>query len=180
MKVKFFGGSTFDVTGAEKKIMFNAVSDLESYDVALSSNNSGDVAGAKKTFGLPGEFEISDILLRGFRTEKGASTIFKVFLKDTSIVHLGNLTEIPETGTLKELGENIDVAIVILSESFTAKKAKELIDTIEPRMVLVGGDETHFPALKALMPVEIITENTIEVDRSKLSDEATEVKILTA
>jgi len=147
--------------------------------VTYAGDNSQEFSGAKKTLCLPGEFEISDVLVRGFRTENGAkNTIFKAFFEETSIVHFGNLTDFPETKTLEQIGENIDVAFVCLSEKFPGKKAKELIEKVEPRLVIIGGDQKLFAELSGLMKVENAETNPLEVLKSKLSEETTEIKIL--
>jgi hypothetical protein len=79
---------------------------------------------------------------------------------------------------LEQLGENIDVAFVCLSEKFEPKKAKELIEKTEPRLVLLGGDSQYFAELSGLMNVQNVEENPLDVLKSKLPDENTDIKIL--
>lgn len=180
MKIQFFGQKTFSVHGKTQSLVFEptANTDLD-VDVALfSDTESHTYEKAKKTLSLSGEFEISEILLRGFRTENGKNTVFKAFLEETSIVHFGALTEIPMSKTLEQLGENIDVAFICVSEKFSGKKVKELIEKTEPRLVVIGGDAQFFGELNGIMNVQTAETNPLEVLKSKLPDENTDIRIL--
>lgn len=181
MKIQFFGQNTFSVTNNKQSVFFNPTKDnSETGDCALFSETkkSADFSGAKKSFHLPGEFEISEILIRGFRTENGENTIYKAVIEDTAVIHFGNLSAVPAPKTLEQLGENIDVAFICMSEAFPAKKAKELIEKTEPRMVVFGGEAKFFAEISGLMNVKNVENNPLEVTKSKLPDENTESVIL--
>jgi len=181
MKIQFFGGTDFRINNKKHSIHFNpSQAPTDSTDCVLVSNteNGQQFETAKKTFSLPGEFEISEILIRGFRSEDGTNTMFKALFEDTACVHFGNLTEIPATKQLELLGENIDVAFLCLSDKMNGKKAKELLEKTEPRLVLFGGDPQYFAEMSSLMNVKTAEENPLEVHKSKLPDENSELYIL--
>lgn len=131
-----------------------------------------------KNFALAGEYEMSDILMRGFQHKIDNEVIFKIVADGITCAYFGAIKTIPEPKILKELGENVDVAIVNLTEGFEAKKAKELIEKVEPRYAIVGGDQIYFAELKNLMKVTLHEKNSIKIAKASVMDEGTEVVVL--
>lgn len=180
MKIQFLGGAGFTLSNSKNKVVFNTTEGLdEKTDIAaFAEPATTDSTSAKKTFNLPGEFEVSGILAHGLYSDDRNNIVFKVVIEEMGIVHFGNLKEVPNTAFFEKLGENVDVIILTLSEDFDAKKAKTLIDTIDPRMAILGGDPSQFPKMVETAGAKTAEENPMEVKRSALSDDKTEVIIM--
>ncbi|NJP03670.1 hypothetical protein HC823_00020 [Candidatus Gracilibacteria bacterium] len=176
MKIQFFGGTTFGVFGKEARIMFDPTAENaeKSLDFATFSNGEA-VKGieAKKTLLLPGEFEISNVLVRGI-SSRLENTVYKVVIEDMAIAHFGNLAETPTSKFFETLGENVDIALINVSENFPVKKIKEVLEDVDPRMVIFGGDPTFFPQITAEFGVQTTETNPYSISRSQLSEEKTD------
>ncbi len=182
MKIQFFGGNTFQVEGKDAKIVFDPIEKYSgSVDFATNSGKAdfSGVKESKKRLMLPGEYEISGVLVMGYFSTN-ENVVYKVILDDISLVHFGELTEMPDTKFFDELGENIDVIFVSLHEGFDEKSAKELIETLEPRMAFLAGDSSFFPKMVESVGAKTAEENPMKISRSQLSDEKTEILILEA
>ncbi len=181
MKIQHFGGNTFLVQGKDTKVVLDPSvgESFASVDFATNSGNASfeGVKEAKKLLTLPGEFEISNVLVMGYYTE-GKNVVYKLIVDDVSIVHFGHLTAAPNTKFFENLGENIDVILLPLNETFNDKAAKELIEKLEPRMAILGGNADYFPKLVENMGAKVGEENPIKLSKSGLSDDKTQVVIL--
>ncbi len=179
MKIQFFGGSSFFVEGKSAKIIFDPQNiKVGSVDIATSSNGEDITVDAKKTLTLPGEYDISDVLVRGFYTHKETNTVFKVVLDEVVFAHFGNIPGMPKAQFFDDLGENVDVALLTLHKDFDAKNAKEFLEKVDPRMVIFGGDKEVFPKIVELFNAKIFPESEISVSRSSLPSETTDFVIL--
>lgn len=181
MKITWNGNETFIVSDKTKSVCFNPIVTLQEKEfdfVTYSDGEKLEEIKAKKHLALPGEFEISDILARGFASKKGKQVVFKIVFDDTSFVHFGALEETPDGKFFEKIGENIDVGIVCVNEKFPPKKVKDLIDRVEPRLVVVGGDPIYFAELKSLMNISLPEEPEHKVVKSQLPDENTDIIIL--
>jgi L-ascorbate metabolism protein UlaG (beta-lactamase superfamily) len=181
MKIQFFGNSSFLVEGKSAKVAFDPV-DLktEKLDIAMNSKGEEPAVEAKKILTLPGEYDISDVLVRGFHIHEGKNTVFKITIEDVVIAHFGDLPSIPKATFFDALGENVDVALLTLREGFDAKSAKEFLEKVDPRMVIFGGDAAAFPKIVELFNAKILPESDVSVSRTNLPSEATNFVILSA
>ena len=181
MKVQFLGGNTFLLEGADAKVVFDPSADvpIESVDVVMNSGEAdvSMVGEYKKVLALPGEFEISQVLMMGYYSSP-ENVVYRVILEDIAFVHFGNLIEVPGSKFFDKLGENIDVIFVSLGEGFDEKKAKNLIEQIEPRVAFLGGDASLFPKMIEIIGAKVKEENPVSLTKSQLSDDKTEVFIL--
>ncbi len=180
MKIQFMGGDSFAVKAKEGECILNPQGAVDSsidfiaFSKARKEADSTDV----KVLNLPGEFEISGILVEGFFTNNRENVVYKVVAEDIAIVHFGNLKEVPGTDFFESLGESVDIGLVTLSENFNDKMAKELIDKVDPRMVILSGDAGFFPKMVENAGAKNIEENPINITKSSLSDDKTDVVIL--
>lgn len=180
MKIQSEGGSSLLVSNKANQIVFNPLSapSGETDIVALSEPGSNTEVTGKKIFNLPGEFEVSGILAQGFFTDDRTNVAYKVVLEETSLVHFGNLKEVPTADFFEKLGENVDIIVLALNANFDDAKAKTLVDKLDPRLVLVIGDETYFAGMTSNIGAKTAEESTLSVSKSGLSDEKTEVIIM--
>lgn len=183
MKIQWHENISFSGEVSTGTFAFNPTMAESKEEFTFACFTNGQVInGVKrgKDFTLAGEYEMADILMKGFEHQADEETIFKVTAEGITCAYFGALKNIPEPKILKELGENVDVAIVNITEGFGAKKVKELIERVEPRYAIVGGDQIYFSELKGLMKVTSSEEKTFKIPKAGMMDEGTEVMILSA
>ncbi len=179
MKIQFFGGSSFLVEGKSAKIAFDpGDKKLGKVDITTSSTGSEVSLEAKKLLTLPGEYEISGVLVRGFHTHGDTNTVFKIVLDDIVIAHFGNLPGMPTAEFFDRLGENVDIALLTLRDDFDAKSAKDFLEKVDPRMVIFGGNAEIYPRIVELFNAKVLPESSISPSRSSLPTDTTEFVIL--
>jgi L-ascorbate metabolism protein UlaG (beta-lactamase superfamily) len=93
----------------------------------------------------PGEYEVSNISVYGYPTwhddqkggERGANTIYSIFLDDVHILHLGDLGHTLDEKTMQDIPE-VDILICPVGGHFTIdpKKASEVISALEPSVII--------------------------------------------
>lgn len=180
MKIQFFGSNCFAVTGKDASFVFDPNEKFkEKADFVLNSGNHSEIAEkieAKKILSLPGEFEISGALVRGFFS-RPENVVYKVTLEGISFVHLGSLDSKPSTEFFAKLGENVDVVFVCLNDKFGVKEAKELAETLDPRYLLVGGDQGLFPKIIE-EGARMSEESPLPISQSSLNEEKCDILIL--
>lgn len=182
MKIQFHGDRCFSLQTKTNKNTFDANQAVipDSDFQTISGEGVSEQDGLGKALDLPGEFEINGALMKGIYSNDKTNVIFKVVVDEIVVVHLGNLKEVPSTETLDAMGENVDVALIVLNDTINDKKAKDLIEKIEPRLALVGGDSAHYAKLTELMNAQTAEENPVTITKSGLSDDKTEVKLMNA
>ena len=182
MKIQFFGNNAFGAFGKTARVVFNPADNFAEKNIDFITNSNGQSpqgVEAKKMLTLPGEYEISNVLVKSVFQKKENNMIFKIVMDDLAIVHCGEITEIPDKSLFEDLGEDIDILIVSVSEKFSVKKVKEFLETIEPRIAFISGDKSLFPELKEKILVNISEENPISISRATLSEDKSEYYILT-
>ena len=180
MKIQFFGGTTFGVFGKSARIMFDPTTETaqENLDFVTFANGK-DIKSitTKKSLTLPGEFEISNVLVRGI-SSRLENTVYKVVFEDMAIAHFGNLAETPSSKFFETLGENVDIVLINISEKFPLKKIKDVLESVDPRMVIFGGDSQFFPQITEEFGAQTVEENPHTISRSQLSEEKTDYLFL--
>ncbi|MFA5248285.1 MAG: MBL fold metallo-hydrolase [Patescibacteria group bacterium] len=108
-------------------------------------NNFGSLRGEAFIVDTPGEYDVKGIMIVGVETfhddkngeERGRNIAYRLEVDDIVLAHLGDLGHVLTNEQLEQLG-NIDVLLVPIGGHFTldAKKAVEVINQIEPRIVI--------------------------------------------
>jgi L-ascorbate metabolism protein UlaG (beta-lactamase superfamily) len=110
-------------------------------------NNASEISGEPFVITRPGEYEVKGIFVYGFNTfhdekngaERGKNTIYTMQLIDEgiSLAHLGDLGHVLSNKDLENL-EKIDILFVPVGGTYSlnAKQAVEVINQIEPRIVI--------------------------------------------
>ncbi|MCF7812788.1 MBL fold metallo-hydrolase [Candidatus Gracilibacteria bacterium] len=182
MKIQFHGENCFSVQTKDASFLFDPSGSAPSkkYDFATNSGaleeNTKKLTDIKKVLSLPGEFEISGILVRGFYS-RPENVVYKVTADNVCLVHLGSLESKPSTEFFEKLGENVDIVFVCLSEKFGVKQAKEMIETLDPRMTLIGGDQSFFPKMIE-SGARMAEEDEITVTQTMVGEEKTDILVL--
>lgn len=99
------------------------------------------VAGVKKVFDGPGEYEVMGVSIIGYPSfhdtkqgeERGKNTIFVIEAEGLRIAHLGDLGHTLSDDLVNEMG-GVDVLMVPVGGKFTlgAKEAAEIVGKVDP------------------------------------------------
>jgi len=180
MKIQFNGQKSFTLKNSKLSVALDPEGNTgkEVDFVTLSEVNGRTEQTAKKVLNLPGEFEISGILAQGLFTDNQGNIVFKIIMDEIAIVNFGNLGEVPDTKFFEKLGENVDIIIISLSEKFNDKDAKALVDKIDPRMVVFGGDMAFYPKVIENLGAKVAESSEIKITRSGFSDDKTEIFVM--
>lgn len=182
MKIQFYGDGCFQIETKDDAVVFNPNKNFEGENADVAFLTSGEVhpdpvPNVKKTLSLPGEFEISGILIRGFYSDDQKDVLFKVIFDDVAYVYLGNITQKPSTEVLKKLGENVDVIFINASEAFPAKDIRKTLEEIDPRVAFVGGDSAQFPKMVE-QGAKMESDNSMVISKGTLNEDKMDIVIL--
>jgi L-ascorbate metabolism protein UlaG (beta-lactamase superfamily) len=163
MHIQYLGHSCFKLIGKDDK--GNAVSlvtdpfgpeyglrlpSVEADIVTVSHqhkdhNNVAGIKGKPYVIDTPGEYEVRDVFIQGIDsfhddksgTERGANIIYRISMEDMVITHLGDLGHTLDAKQIERL-EGTDILFIPVGGRYTlnAAKAVEVINQIEPRMVI--------------------------------------------
>ena len=151
MELTWHGWSCFRLKGKEASIVTDpytlpsppALQKLTPDIVTVSDRQRADAtpAGAFKTIAGPGEYEVKSVLITGtpsFEHGKRVGTFYKIEMDELVLCHLGQLKESLSASQVEILGD-IDVLVVPVAgqdESIDAAKAVEMINLLEPRVIV--------------------------------------------
>jgi len=169
-------------------------------DLVVSTSNKPEHANIKGVGGKPftieqaGEFEVKNVFVYGISAPKKDAgpkdrhTIYKVETENVSIAHLGSLNRELTDDEMDQL-QNIDILMVPVGggDVLTPKKAVEVINQIEPRIIIPMY--YNLPNIKQkLTGVEAFTKelsiykseegNKLKVSRKDLPEEDTIIYVL--
>lgn len=209
MKIKFHGHACFSISDGDFTLVTDPYSDetgmkmpkVKATVVSVSHkhphhSNVKGVEGEPRVFNWPGEYETGGVHFRGIPSfhapkeaaEQTENTIFTYNLKGIRLCHLGDIGTKLTPEQLDQVGD-IDILFVPIGgvDTIDAKKAKEVIEQIEPRMVIpmVYNTEGSSVGLAELQPFlsEMGAQNTealesLSVKRSDLPEENSKLVIL--
>ena len=210
MEIKFYGHSCFTITEEGKTILINPYSDSIglklpslSADIVLVSHNNeaytnvDAVSGDPRVFNWPGEYESGGIHLKGIHSfhndkddeEQLENIVFNMHFNNIHLCHLGAQgTKL----TPEQLGKIGDVDILFLpiaggKESIDAKKAKEIIEQIEPRIVIpmtyhTDGNNRDIASLESFLTImgaqNVEQLDSFKVKRTELPEDNSKIVVL--
>jgi len=162
---------------------------------ASGHNFVSAVKGASHKLTGPGEFEIGGVFITGVQTDSNSkknvdgprNTLFLFDFDGLTIVHLGDLSQVPSQSEVEALG-TVNVALVPVggSNGLNAAKAAEVISLLEPNIVIpmhyehTASKVTLDPLSKFLKEMGLTTHETVpmlKIAHSGLPDE-TKVVVL--
>ena len=158
MNITWYGQSCFKITSKDITIItdpFDKKIGIKPYtgaaDIVTIShehydhNNVESLRGTPFIIRNPGEYEVKNIFIRGLNSfhdkkegeERGMNTIYIMDMEDMRICHLGDLGHMLSDKVIEALGQ-IDILMIPVGGNYTidGKEADELIDKIEPAIVL--------------------------------------------
>ena len=205
MKIKFYGNSCFTITDGSLTAVTDPHSKIKSpmkgSIVTISQNdpshnNSDAVQGEPKVFNWPGEYEVGGVHIQGIPSfhntrddkEQKENTIFTFSLNGVHLCHLGGVGTRLTPEQLEEIGD-VDVLFVPVAgkETIDAKKAKEVIEQIEPRVIIPMsyceeddkcGLGPLAPFLNEMSAQALAPLDELEVKRSELPEDTSKIVVL--
>ena len=114
-----------------------------------SHNNTAAIEGEPQIFDWPGEYEKSGVLFTGISAfhapesageegiKRGRNTIFHLEVDDIKLCHLGDLGHKLTDAMIEMIGD-VDILLIPVGggTALDAKKAHEVVEQIDPRVVI--------------------------------------------
>jgi len=158
MEIKYLGHASFLIKTKTAKVVTDPYDSsiglkfpkVEADVVTLSHHHydhdrANLVDGNFIVFDMPGEYERLGVKISGFSSyhdkskgkERGENILFKIESEGMSLLHCGDLGDVPNDDFLEEVGD-IDVLLVPVGGFYTIgpDEAVELIKKIEPSIVI--------------------------------------------
>jgi len=213
MHISYLGHSCFKLVGKNNGGIATLVTDPFSKecglrvpqteaDIVTVSHSHHDHSNIKSLRGTPyiidiaGEYEVNSIFIQGIDSyhddkggkERGGNIIYRISIEDVVVTHLGDLGHVLDNKQIERL-EGTDILLIPVGGKYTldAKKAVEVINQIEPRLVIpmhynrpgikISGLDGVDKFIKeiGLKPHE---EEKIKANKKDLPQEDTELVIL--
>lgn len=192
MEIKFHGNTCFEIKGQKSTIVINpdeTTKDLHA-DIVLSSLTvpAKNIEGSK-LYDWPGEYEVREIPISGFpvftksKTENEETLdakptiIFCFKIDNIKICHLGELGHSLKSDQIKELGD-VDVLMVKAgaSSNLSTKKADEIIDNLDPRILIpMGAEMEEFLKSRDLLTAERKDKLTLKTEKDLPENDRLEI-----
>ncbi|MBI4434258.1 MBL fold metallo-hydrolase [Candidatus Uhrbacteria bacterium] len=158
-----------------------------------SVNLVATTTGALPEFGAgpfrvtgPGEYEVHGVAVAGIAV--GNRTVYRLDAEELTIAHLGNLEKPLDEAALDQLGD-VDALIIPIGGKgvLTAKQASELIEQIEPKIVIpiqykLAGAKLPYDGPEAFCKEmgcsAKAAEEKVKLTEKDLPEEGVEVKMM--
>lgn len=181
MEITWHGNTCFSIKEKREVLILNPNDKVakEKANVVLTSlgEKTGKVAEAGHTFDWPGEYEVSGIPIIGYEAwtksrskeeeekAKGDPTIIFYFdIGGVRFCHLGELGHVLTSDTVKEMG---DVDILMINggknSNLETKKAVEVLEAIDPKMVIPMGTGNLEEFLKEIGAETVEANDKLEI-----------------
>ncbi|MDP3900645.1 MAG: MBL fold metallo-hydrolase [bacterium] len=162
MQIQYLGHSCFKLIGKYNGDTVTIVTDPydKEYGLNLPSteadivtvshqhkdhNNTAGIKGNPYVIDTAGEYEVKSIFLQGIDSfhdnsqgqKLGGNIMYRLRIEDLAVTHLGDLGHTLDAKQIERL-EGTDILFIPIGGTFTldAKKAIEVINQIEPRMII--------------------------------------------
>jgi len=211
MEIKWFGQSCFELKGDKATLVIDPFEDkiglklpkLTADIVAVTHdhfdhNNVKAVSGDPFVITDPGEYEVKGISVSGIPTfhdekggqERGENTVYIIEVDGIRICHLGDLGH-NLSDAQADMVDGVDILLIPVGGEYTidAKKASEVTEQIEPRVVIPMHYQVQgLAGVKGLAKVDdflsemgvkdINKKDLLKVKKDKLPQDKTEVVVL--
>lgn len=151
MEIKFHGNSCFAIKDQKITIVTDPYEKGLTANIVILSEADAEhkagklVDGEPRVFDWPGEYETMGVQFHGIHSfhdpkeakDQRPNTIFQITLGGIRLCHLGNQGTKLTPQQLEQAGD-VDVLFVPIGgqDTVDAKKAKEIVEQIEPRVVI--------------------------------------------
>ncbi len=189
MEIKWHGNTCFTLKGKGTKFLLNPdkqAGNVKGNVVLSSLEETAEIKDADKVVDWPGEYEIQGVSITAYQAwtkskskeeEEGGvgdETIIYYFDMDgIKICHLGAVGHVLTSDMVKSIGD-VDVLMIDLGEksNLTGKKPMEIIEAIEPRVVMPMGEGKLGDTMKELgLETPAAEESYVIKSRSELPDD---------
>ncbi len=164
MEITWHKDTCFSLKGKKTTVLVNPLREAGKLkgNIVLSSigENLSEVDGMEKLFDWPGEYESKNIPVNGFAAwtkskskeskDKVDETIIFCFqMAGIKFCHLGELGHTLTSDMVNEIGD-VDVLMIKVGKgtNLDTKKAMEIIEAIQPRVIIPMGTDNPEEALK--------------------------------
>lgn len=199
MEIKWFGHAFFQITTKTNKEKVSILIDPFSKDIGLpfpkveadillvshnhfDHNNEKDVKGNYFLIKEPGEYEIKKVFIEAIKSfhddkegkERGENLIFKILAEDIFVCHLGDFGQKELTSEQLEKLKKIDILMIPVGGIYTisAKEAKNIIETLKPKIVI----PMHYSLPKLKIKLEKVDEFLKIMEGKKEEEEILKIK----
>lgn len=168
MEIIWHGNTCFTFKSKNADVVVNPTPEAGKLKGDMVISNLGSehapVDGSARTFDWPGEYEMKEIPILGLQAP-GETVIYCFEIEGIKICHLGELSENLTSEMIKSIGE-VDLLLIKAGEgtNLSIKHATEIIEEIEPRMIMGMGEGSIEKELKDLGAdkVEVLDKFTIK------------------
>jgi len=148
MVINFFGQTSIRIQGNGSSLLFNPVESSsglkptrQQNDVVIYSQKPTDKVKKDNTFVIdsPGEYEIKGVFIYGLPVDSDETNIIYIIeYEGIRLAHLGLTKQTKFTEKQLERLQGIDILVVPVGggEALEAKQAAEIINQLEPRVVI--------------------------------------------
>lgn len=209
MEIKFYGHACFSIEDKSVKVLMDPfdesvmekVPDWQAQVITVSNESPAHghvkaVKGDPIVFKWPGEYETKGVHFKGIHSfyhvseggEEAENNIFLLHFSGIKLCHLGAQGTKLTPEQLEQIGD-VDVLFIPVGGKnvLTAKKAKEVIDQIEPRVIIpmlysTEGDGSEFAPLSTFLSEMASTSveplDSFKFKKSELPEDNTKVVVL--
>jgi len=200
MEIQFKGESCFVIKNEKSTQIIldptttlkNVTAQIITFSQGEKGNHLEEISGNPQILNWPGEYEIDGISITGIATNDNKNMreniVFKLVVENIRICHLGNFNIKANNEILDKIG-NVDILILPVGgqNTITAEEAKEIIEEIDPRIIIPMhyqiNDEklkkgTLQDFLKKMGQIETEAKDLYKITKNQLPDDKSEVVVL--
>lgn len=180
MDITWHGDTCFTLKHKGTKLVINPNGKLKGNLVLSSLKETPDVEGAEKVFDWPGEYEVKGVPVIAYQAwtkskakeeEEGTgerTIIFYFQIGGIHCCHLGSLGHAIPSEIEKQLS-NVDILMINAGKSsnLDSKKISEILETVDPRVVIPMGEGNLKEALKDLGADNIAPQEKFSIKSRK-------------
>lgn len=188
MKIQWHGETSFTITGKNAHIAINNLQDAKANIHFCTRHQEGKIETDEvKVFDWPGEYEAKGVSISTIDSQNPQSEenlVFYFEIDNIKVCHLGHTNGKLTPDQMQEISESDILLIPINKEtSIDAKKAHEIIEQIEPRIVIptdfTANDESYSEFVKEMGLPELTPQASFDAKgRSNLPDDRTDYVLL--
>ncbi len=178
MKIKYAGDFGFVVTTPKGDLGLSHDQKGTLINTFHEGNLKKEPKHGEFNLGLPCEMEIREILIKGIESHKG-NVVYHFADTDLSFAHFGKFSkEEPIKGFYSQLGESLDIALVVCHSDFDARAIDKFLDTLSPRVAIVAAPPEMVAAIMTETGGEKAETNEIKIKKANLSAETEKVWVV--
>ncbi len=148
MNITYYGATCFRLQNNQISILIDPPESKTGLTIPRMQNNvtlfthdiNGKVNAQSFVINCPGEYEIKGCFVYGVGAngDMETKTIYLIEVEDLRIAHLGNITNAKLTELQLDKFDNVDILLVPVGgdDSLDSKKAREIVNSLEPRIVV--------------------------------------------